>query len=143
MPPSKKKAATAAPAETPMRSLLTVGPTLAVSGVSLGVDASSCVWAQVLANADTANAAMCICKSWKEFVSRSCEGALQLDSLSQLSSILPFTGARTLNARDVQWLTDTELRSIATSTTMLPSLTRIDVSGCQKISSRRWSGGAT
>jgi len=101
-------------------------------GVQLCQDNSNFVWIKLLSDPSAIATVKQVCKAWHDHAVQAYAGAVKLKAFSSVEALAKFTSASKLDCRDVQWLTNDGLRRIPE---VMLSLRRIDISGCQHVSS--------
>ena len=109
---------------------------------SLDADTSAMLWDHIFTCPPAIIACSGVCKAWRRYVAKSFAGTLLLDGFKHLADthlterLGAFSRATALDAHDVQWVDDNFLRLLASGhPALLPSMQRIDLSGCQSVSS--------
>lgn len=109
---------------------------------SLDADTSAILWDHIFTCPPAIFACSGVCKAWRRYVAKSFAGTLLLDGFKHLADthlterLGAFSRATALDAHDVQWVDDNFLRLLASGRPpLLPSMQRIDLSGCQSVSS--------
>ena len=101
-------------------------------GVQLCSDTARVIWIKLLSDPSAIATVKQVCKAWHDHAVKAYAGAVKLKAFSSVEALAKFTSASKLDCRDVQWLTNDDLRRIPE---LMPSLRRIDISGCQHVSS--------
>lgn len=126
----QRKAATAPPSSTGR--MTPDGPMLDAGGVQLCQDTAHVVWTKLLSDPSAIATVKQVCKAWHDHAVQAYAGAVKLKAFSSVEALAKFTSASKLDCRDVQWLTNDDFRRIPE---VMLSLRRIDISGCQHVSS--------
>lgn len=101
----------------------------------LDQDVSESVWEHIIADPLALFEASKLCSAFRTHSCSSYGGTIRLKAFSPVfapASLRRFVNAAALDCRDVQWLINDHLRTLHE---VLPSMRRIDISGCQNVSS--------
>jgi hypothetical protein len=108
------------------------GPLLQLGGVQLCQDSTCSVWTKWLSDPSAVATVKQVCKAWHNHAVQAYAGTIKLEAFGSVQALAKFRSAKNLDCRDVQWLTNDDLRRIPE---VMLSLRGIDISGCQNVSS--------
>ena len=92
------------------------------------------VWTKWLSDPSAVATVKQVCKAWHDHAVQAYAGTVKLDAFGSVQALATFRSAKNLDCRDVQWLTNDDLRRLPE---VMLSLRGIDISGCTEKSELR------